>query len=399
MALTLHSAFAEDKSLVSRVGPTYSITRATNGTYRDNTGTIQTAGSGVARFDHDLIGTSLGLLVEEARTQLAIWTEDISNAAWVASNITKGTTTVTAPDGASNSNVRLTASAANGTLLQTVTSASATRAYSVYMKRVTGTGNIDITVDGGATWTTKTLTASWQRFDISQAAVTNPQFGVRIVTSGDAIDFWGSQLENGAFATSYISNNSATASVTRNAEDVTGTLTGQVDQVTGTFYAKAVKENLVNDFAYVMQIDDGSNTDRFLFYQANSINPKFLTVESAGGQEANINGTNFSEGVFTQMAIGATTDDVAYYQDGSLNGADSTYDGLADALTTIRVGRSITAGTEFNGHIAEIRYYNERFDNGTLLLMSQGIFPTFGLSFVRDIVRSLVRDLVTDLVR
>jgi hypothetical protein len=35
---------------------------------------------------------------------------------------------------------------------------------------------------------------------------------------------------------------------------------------------------------------------------------------------------------------------------------------------------------QVNGHIAEIRYYNERLDNETLENMSNGIFPVSGHS-------------------
>lgn len=164
----------------------------------------------------------IGFLNEgSAATNLALYSDDLSNAAWVASNITKGSTSHATPEGIASTTVELTSSAGNGTCLQTITSASANRSYAVWIKRKTGTGNIDLTVDGGSTWTTKTITTDWARYDIQQASVTNPQFGVRIVTSGDAIYFWRSHLENGDFRSSGILTTAGTAQ--RNADDLSYT--------------------------------------------------------------------------------------------------------------------------------------------------------------------------------
>jgi len=49
--------------------PSITFARATTATYFDNTGTLQTAASGAARFDYDPVAlTPRGLLIEEART-------------------------------------------------------------------------------------------------------------------------------------------------------------------------------------------------------------------------------------------------------------------------------------------------------------------------------------------
>jgi len=105
----------------------------------------------------------LGYLAEGARTNRCLQSQTLGTT-WVASNITVANDQVVAPDGTTTAE-SLTASAGNGTLIQDLgVVASAAKTGSIYLKRKTGTGNIDITMDGGATWTTQTINATtWTR--------------------------------------------------------------------------------------------------------------------------------------------------------------------------------------------------------------------------------------------
>lgn len=55
---------------IRRLDPRITFTRASTATYTDANGILQTAAAGEARFDHSDTGESLGLLIEEARTNL-----------------------------------------------------------------------------------------------------------------------------------------------------------------------------------------------------------------------------------------------------------------------------------------------------------------------------------------
>lgn len=120
---------------------------------------------------------------------------------WVASNATLGSLT-TAPDGTTTA-YPLTASAINGTLLQTFTATATAYTFSIYIQRVTGTGNIDITVDG-TTYATQTTSGTWTRFTITTTPVAGSKTaGIRLATSGDVVNIWGAQLEQRSSATAY----------------------------------------------------------------------------------------------------------------------------------------------------------------------------------------------------
>ena len=98
---TLDLRFADNKSLVDAVtgASLVTFTRASDGTFVDSAGVIQTAATDVPRFDHDpTTGESLGLLVEEQRTNLLLQSEDFSTT-WVATRSTVTANATTAPDG------------------------------------------------------------------------------------------------------------------------------------------------------------------------------------------------------------------------------------------------------------------------------------------------------------
>jgi len=122
----------------------------------------------------------------------------MSDAGWVASNVTKGT--ATGSDGIAAVAASLTATAGNGTVLYTTVLGAAVRTFSPRVRRKTGTGTVEITGDNGATWTGITLTADYQPFVFTTASAANPVIGFRIVTSADAIEVDWNMLVAGAVA-------------------------------------------------------------------------------------------------------------------------------------------------------------------------------------------------------
>ena len=380
--LTLLAKLAADKTLVSSVGPTFSIVRAGATATRFNSSGVMETGiaANTARFDHTPItgSRSLGLLVEEVRIQIAVDTGDVSdNAVWVPTNMTKGSDSVTDPTGTANTNVRLTAAAGNATLLQTVTSASDNYIYGVYMKRITGTGNIDLTLDDGVTWATKILTTDWTRFDVTDASETNPVFGVRIVTSGDAIDFWGSDVnKDETFLTSHIPNNADSGTVTRNADVVSTTDVSWYSAGTAmTVYIDTDAPFAGSSNAYSFGISDNSSSDRVVALRFSGTAARTLTAATAGNA-GNVQGAgNWVDGQSSKMAIGFDTNDLTVYFDGSQLATQDTTADLPVGITHLYVGANETGISQWNGHIAEIRYYNVRKDNQFLEDLSSGLIP------------------------
>lgn len=129
-----------------------------------------------------------------ARYNLLTYSEQFDNAAWTKSNITATANTDTAPDETLTADT-LAATGANGTTLSSFTAQDASYTFSVWLKRKTGTGNVDISAHSGGTWVTQTITSSWARYTVTQTLTAGARTpGIRIVTSGDEVYIWGAQL-------------------------------------------------------------------------------------------------------------------------------------------------------------------------------------------------------------
>jgi hypothetical protein len=176
---------------------------------------------------------------------------------WVTSNTTLGSLT-TAPDGTTTA-YPLTASAINGTLLQTFTATANAYTFSIYIQRVTGTGNIDITVDG-TTYATQTTTGTWTRFNITTTpSAGSKTAGIRLAVSGDVVNIWGAQLEQRSSATAYTPT--TTAAITNYIPQLmtapAGVARFDCDPITRNSLGLLIEESRVNLFTYSSDFVNG----------------------------------------------------------------------------------------------------------------------------------------------
>lgn len=343
-----------------RLDPRVTFTRGSTATYVGSDGLIKTAASNTARFDHNqTTGESLGLLVEEARTNIVLWNRDLTNAAWTATNVTT-VKDQTGIDGASNSASKITASANNGTILQAITSASAARFTTAYVKRLTGTGTVEMTQNGGTTWTAVTVTSSWARVSIPSATITNPSVGFRLTTSGDAIAVDYMQCETGSFSTSAIATTSATVTRSADVASMTGTnFSSWWNASTGTFQANF--RATLSGTRPVLSVDDNTANNRIELYTSTS-SQKF-TVTTSGAAQADITAGTASSTVINSQSAAYGSNDFST----SLNGAAAVTDtsGTIPVVTQLRIGAN-QAGNTTAVPIARLTYYPTRLTNAQL---------------------------------
>lgn len=347
-------------SLDSRI----TFTRASSATRVNSSGLIESVSSNVARFDYDPVTLACkGLLIEEARTNLCLYSDDLTNAAWTKSNATTAKT-ATGPDGVSNSATTLTATAGNATALQAITSASAARVTSCYIKRRTGTGTVEMTQDNGTTWAAVTVTSSWTRVSIAAATLANPTVGLRIVTSGDAVDVALFDHEVGSFITSAIPTTSATVTRAADVASMTGTnFSSWFNATQGTFVVEGSSNgiNTSTGQATLFSVHDGTTSNRMRGKYGSLTNPAFEGA-NGGASTWDVLGTGVS-GATNKLACAYAANDIAI----SLNGAAVSTDASATIPTVDRltIGGFLTA-RELNGHIRRLSYYPTRLNNAQL---------------------------------
>lgn len=131
-------------------------------------------------------------------------TEALDNSVWVAAN---GTVTVGQADpNAGTAAANFTATAADATLAQTVAvSEAGNRTFSVYLKRISGSGDVSLSLEGTA-FSTVTLSGSWVRFNINGlVAAGNAAVTLKLAVSGDVVAVAFPQYEFGDI-TDYLPN-------------------------------------------------------------------------------------------------------------------------------------------------------------------------------------------------
>ena len=159
-----------------------------------------------------MYGSCPSLLLEPQRTNLALWSEDLTQTAWAKTN--SGTITANStisPDGTQTADtLNAGANSAQAQQAQTGTS-GAVYTVSIWVKRITGTGNVFLRAVENAD-TLIAVTSDWQRFTATVTSTsTTIRVGVKLATSGDEVAIWGGQIELGAYPTTYIPTTSATA--------------------------------------------------------------------------------------------------------------------------------------------------------------------------------------------
>lgn len=309
------------------------------------------------RFDYDPVThVAKGLLIEEARTNVVLQNRDLTAAAWTKTSCTAAKNQ-TGLDGAANSASSLTASGANATCLQVITLASSARYQSAYVKRITGSGVVNMTMNGGTTWTPVTVTTNWTRVEIPTATLANPSVGFQIVTSGDAIAVDCVQNENGAFATSAIPTTTVAVARVADVAVMTGTnFSSWYNQPAGTFVAEfqllpgviGVTGNRV-----ALSADNTSTAQSIILYR-NVSNVARTDVTAVSAMYSSNVGTVVA-GV-NKLGLSATLNDFA----ACLNGGTVVLDTLGSmpTPTQMRIGWDGQGTNYLNGHIRKIKFSN-----------------------------------------
>ena len=392
--LTLDLEFSSMTALPASV----TFTRTSIGTYFDTNGVLQTALANAARFDHDPVTLEpLGLLIEEARTNLQRYSQDFSQ--WPPTNCTKAP--AAALDGTTSATEIIPNNTVNNHKLDGQTSTvdtTSTYTLSFYAKK--GAANfVSLSMAGaynycawnldtgtlagnGTPWTNPGIQAcgnGWYRCYVNgifngttvttqiYAALTVAAAGQPNSAAGDGvapwITIWGAQIELGAFPTSYTPT--TTAAVVRAADNarMTGVdFSSWYDPLKGTVLIKA--QALINPaYPAVWAIGKGAGLGSMLLSQG-SPNGRLLGElrdDSGASQVSFFSGVTLSDRQPFLAALAYATNDAGF----AVNGVSMTRDNsviVPTGMLSMSLGNKLaaqaSAGAFDTTRIAFLKYWN-----------------------------------------
>jgi len=384
-----------------RLDPRITFTRMSIGTYTDESGIIRTAADNEARFDHDSDGNSLGLLIEEARTNYIDQSVDLTaTGTWFNSNFNAPILNAgVAPDG-TNTATSIVPNTSNVPrsfqCFNIATGFSNYLTFTAFVK-ANGYSKFQLWIDGASAGG---FFGGRATFDVSTGTVTQGQEGVGsiqelpggwyrctithqnttggiIVTpsiiglddsgnsvfTGDGTSgylVWGFQLEEGSFPTSYIPTAGSTLQRGADIASMTGTnFSSWYNQSEGSWFVN-YEATFGKEDTTVFTFN-ASNNNRIFSYTANNrVQFKY------GGPTVNSN-------------TATTTNDYAkavmFYE------SDGTFGGSFEGTAVVSAAGTPNTATELNlapfpgaggalqsstSHISRIAYYPVRLPDATL---------------------------------
>jgi hypothetical protein len=371
---------------------------------------LLTAPAGAARFNHDPVTEeSLGLLIEEQRTNLLTYSADFSNAAWTKTRSSITSNTIVAPDGTLTGDKLVEDTTATNTHFiypGNYVATSTTLTTSVFLKAaerpralieisnflngsasaifnlttgvVSDVGsttadytNVSASIQSvGNGWYRCILTATKGTANSSNYFVINLDNGTTRTYTGNGYSglfLWGAQLEVGAFPTSYIPTVAATATRNADAASMTGSnFTSWYNQGEGAIYTElsslspltGVQSVALNKYPALFVFESGTTDTNVLWY---GINAEMYIGNTYNGLGSVPTGNN-------KLAVSFST--TSGQAASSLNGAAavSRNGALTGTATRLGIGSNLDnlGNTCLNGTIKKIAYYPSRLTNAQL---------------------------------
>jgi hypothetical protein len=355
---------------------------------------LLTQQSNEARFDHNpTTRESLGLLIEEQRTNLLTYSSDFSNAAWTKSNATITATATIAPDGTQTAQklVESTATGEHYVLYNAIPLVSGARnTITIYAKagersyttcyiankdgasiriRFNLTDGVSTVITSNANLTVNTSVSvgnGWWRLSFTIDGGTgagNPQLvwetdtGTLFSYTGNGysgIFIWGAQLEAGSFATSYIPT--VASQVTRSADSASMTgsnFSSWYNNQQGTIYWQG---NFAAASPRLFEIGDGSDNNRINIRYSAGQNQGFVYVNNA--LQAQIYDATVASNTSPKLAFSYQTNNFGIRGNGgaSAGAIANTTSGNLPVTNTLYIG-SAWNGSYISGCIKKFAYY------------------------------------------
>jgi hypothetical protein len=373
---------------------------------------LLSAANNVARFDHNPVtGESLGLLIEESRTNLLLRSEEF-DAVWVPSGVTVTANNGIAPDGTTTAD-RVVPTAVSGSFKELQQNLSITSGltytFSLYVKasgyefvQLLGNSaafgtfaiNYELTTGTETRFTAGTSTVvgrsitpatnGWYRITVSVTALStgSGRLGADIIPASNStrgvswtgdgtrgVFHWGAQVEVGAFPTSYIPT--VASQVTR-AADV-AVMTGEnfsswFNQDQGSLYVDITPRH--TGLQYAVIIGDGTNLTLGIgfFMEAGNLAAR---VRGSGGLSG-IGGTVIA--IPANTAFKAMLSYAAYNNAWAYNGENRSTGNTnikPENSVSLHIGGNPIGGNTYTGTIRKLSFYPLKLTDAELQTLTR----------------------------
>ena len=384
------------KNLTTYTPTVYTAT--TSAVVNTYTPTLQVAAINSPRFDYNpTTRESLGLLLEQASTNVMLYSADYTQANWTKNAVTITPTADISPDGSQNASLivlGLTSVAHN--IVQTFTYTAATYTQSAYIKfygqqfvqiytnAAAGAAycNFDLingiagTAAGGGSPVPniQNVGNGWYRIALTfTAAAGAAGFYVHAsnsLTAGNSPAFagngfngylvWGAQVELAPSATSYIATVASAQTRTVDAASMTGTnFSSWYNYSGGTVYVEAASGNFsATTLPYVLAIGDGSSANTVAIYYSSSGVGTQVRVNSVGLQNAIVAlPAAIANNTFYKTAYYYSTAGTGVSSAGQTATTTSTSVSMPAANQLNIANTGYLVGAPINGRIKKFAYY------------------------------------------
>lgn len=403
---SLDLSFVGGDSLDSRV----TFTRASSGMRVDSTGTLVSMGTDAPRFDYDPLTLAIkGLLIEEQRSNILLWSEQFDNAGgWSKAGCTITANAINSPDGTQTADALVEDGTTGLHLAQQFVSFTSGTAYTLSLMvkpgarswielllpaaafgasqggfyNLSGAGALGTTVGTPTSRTITQLANGWYLITVTASATATAGGNVAIVAaSADntasyagsngsvALYPWGADLQVGAFRTSYIPT--TTAAATRAADvAVVSSLAGWFNSAQGTLLAEFIPNAPASSATnqYIAALSDNSLSNRVSMFRVPSTGLQANRITSAG------TGANPGDGAASTTA--AVNKVAIAYGAGTNQGGASVNGGVVTLSSPAAVPTGIsqlslgcsesTSAAYLNGWLRRIPYYPTRLPDSTI---------------------------------
>ena len=370
-------------ALAKKLDPRITFTRASTATYFGPDGTMRTAAVNEPRFDHDpATGQSLGLLIEESRTNLltrgdiegTVGAQPTSMSGVSASgqSFVVSTDVSLGPNGQSCKHTKGAGYDNNSGYFHVTVVSGQTYCASIWLYiPVSQAQNfsgklINFQAEGTPAATNTSigsfntnLVGVWQR---AYCVFTANSTGIGVIPRTNAnagsffyTDCW--QLEQASFPTSYVPA-SGGSQLTRSADNasVTGTnFSSWYNQTEGTIFTQAKSIATISALTRrFLEVTNGGAAERYLLGYSATSNTRFLVTSLSNNQASILSTSNPSAGV--KMCVSYATNNFSSATNGTLSTRD--IEGLVPTVDRMILGWDIgSTNANLCGTISRLTYY------------------------------------------